>query len=401
MARFLLAWELGANLGHATRLRPVAVALKARGHQVSFALRDLMGSRPYLGPELGRAFQAPLALSTHHQPALTMADVLLSCGYDTAHGLHALAEAWKNLLELSACDALVADHSPTALLAARLAGIPALHIGHGFSVPPRQSPLPVFRDWASVPALHAEQSDARALAHANDVLVSHGKRPMQQLCELFYPEQSLLCTWPELDHYAGRGRVAGDYRGPDCEVAPGAAPSWPEGDGPRVFAYLRASHPHHAAVLQALDAAGCRVVCFMPDKLASAQALPVSSRIVYSHRPLDMRLVLADCALVVCHAGQATVAQAMLRGVPCLMLPLHAEQFLLAREFERHGAGVNVAARAQPLDYRALLNELIAPGAPCRQAARKLARAYGQFEPGLLTCEIAYAAQALVRAAGA
>ena len=41
MSRYLFAWELGANLGHLTRLVPVARALAKRGHEVLFATRDL------------------------------------------------------------------------------------------------------------------------------------------------------------------------------------------------------------------------------------------------------------------------------------------------------------------------------------------------------------------------
>ncbi len=44
MARFLFAWELGGDYGHFARLLPVALALRARGHDVVFAVRDLMGA---------------------------------------------------------------------------------------------------------------------------------------------------------------------------------------------------------------------------------------------------------------------------------------------------------------------------------------------------------------------
>ena len=40
MARIVFAWELGGHTGHVTTLMPIARALRARGHEVQFLLRD-------------------------------------------------------------------------------------------------------------------------------------------------------------------------------------------------------------------------------------------------------------------------------------------------------------------------------------------------------------------------
>jgi UDP-N-acetylglucosamine:LPS N-acetylglucosamine transferase len=122
----------------------------------------------------------------------------------------------------------------------------------------------------------------------------------------------------------------------------------------------------------------------------------VSPHIHFSEQPFDLRQVMADCALVVCHAGQATVAQALRAGVPCLLLPTQAEQFLLARQLERCGAGVNAASRAQPVDYGALFAELIVPNGHCAVAARNMAQKYSGFNPAALAAQIAAAAETLV-----
>ena len=50
MARILFAWELGGDYGHLARLLPVAQALKAGGHEVVFAVRDLLGAEAILAP---------------------------------------------------------------------------------------------------------------------------------------------------------------------------------------------------------------------------------------------------------------------------------------------------------------------------------------------------------------
>lgn len=397
MARFLLAWELGANLGHLTRLRPVAQALQARGHEVVYALRDVSGSRAVLGAPRATVLQAPLALNAAPRAAWTLADVLLSCGYASAPALAGLVDAWSALMGLAGCDALVADHAPTALLAARAAGIPALHIGHGFSVPPRQSPLPVFRDWVAAAPQHAAQADAQALASVNAVLAERRAAPLSQLCELFHPERTLLCTWPELDHYAGLGRSAADYHGPDCDVGPGQDVHWPAAPGPRVFAYLRASHPDTAEVLRALHALALPSVCFVPDAGKALADVAAAPTLRLSTEPLHMQQALAGCALLVCHAGQATVAQGLRLGIPSLLLPVHAEQFLLARQLQRHGAALNAATLPRPADYRAVIGALVSPDSAQAAAARSLAAAHAGFAPAALTGRIADAAVALLR----
>ncbi|HEY0818065.1 MAG TPA: glycosyltransferase, partial [Rhizobacter sp.] len=371
MARVLMAWELGANLGHLTRLRPVAVALGARGHALSFALRDVMGSRTLLPPELGRVYQAPVAINVSPTPAWTMADLLMACGYGHAAGLAGLVAAWRSLFEASACELLIADHAPTALLAARALGVPAVHIGHGFSVPPRVSPLPVFRDWAPPPEGHAATVDARVLHTVNTVLREAGAAPLDRLWELFHPERTVLCAWRELDHYGGQGRSAADYAGPDCEYAPGAAPEWPEGTGPHVLAYLRSTHPGHGELLKALAASGLPTLCYLPGDAAVPVTAPT---LRYSRQPIDLRHALPRASLLVCHAGQASVAQALRLGIPVLMLPEHAEQHLLAREVERTGAGVNVATLPQPVAYGPLAAAMVRPDGPHADAARAVAR---------------------------
>jgi len=257
--------------------------------------------------------------------------------------------------------------------------------------------MPLFRDWAEPPtADHAARSDARALATVNAVLAESNVRPLAALFELFYPERTVLCTWPELDHYAGVGRSVADYRGPDCAFAPGAAPQWPHDRGPRVFAYLRGAHPEHADVLRALDTLGCATECFIPDAPAQGDALPRSANIHYSQGPVDMERVVAECSLVVCHAGQATVAQALRAGIPLLLLPLQAEQFLLARQVERAGAGINAASLARPVDYVSIIDAVGRPDGASAVVARTVASRYQAFDPAGLAQEIARAAGQLL-----
>ena len=58
--RVLLTWELGLNLGHLSRLVPVAQRLKADGHSVLAAVRDIQVAATVLG-----AAGIPFILAPH------------------------------------------------------------------------------------------------------------------------------------------------------------------------------------------------------------------------------------------------------------------------------------------------------------------------------------------------
>jgi hypothetical protein len=83
MASIVFCWELGAALGHAGRLKALAAPLVARGHAVSFVLRDLVHTRRLLSGTGIPVYQAPLWL--HRVEGLppgeaSLADILLACG---------------------------------------------------------------------------------------------------------------------------------------------------------------------------------------------------------------------------------------------------------------------------------------------------------------------------------
>src|SRR5262245_54203875 len=96
MSRILIAWELGSHLGHLTRLAPVAENLRAAGHQVLFAVRDLRNAALTLGPR-GFAFvQAPFF---HRRPAQPQApgshaEMLALEGYGDATAIWGLVRGW-------------------------------------------------------------------------------------------------------------------------------------------------------------------------------------------------------------------------------------------------------------------------------------------------------------------
>ena len=148
MARVLCAWEFGGDLGHVRRLLPIAAELRLQRHEVVFAFRDSfflesVQAQGFVG------FVAPLlrAPATVNPSPISHSDILLNLGFDDRIALSGALRAWHSLLELVRPDFLLADYAPTALIAARAAGIKRGTIGSGFSLPLLRDPLPALRPW--------------------------------------------------------------------------------------------------------------------------------------------------------------------------------------------------------------------------------------------------------------
>ena len=60
MARVLLAWELGAGTEHLAHLVPLALRMRARGHEPVFAVSDVTRAEATLGAHGLPYLQAPL-----------------------------------------------------------------------------------------------------------------------------------------------------------------------------------------------------------------------------------------------------------------------------------------------------------------------------------------------------
>src|SRR5215469_15969615 len=140
-----MCWELGGDLGHVARLRPLAEALRTRGHRVSFILRETVAAERLLDPGHYAWLQAPLQavpVSPVYVPTRHLPHILHNVGFHDEQALLGRMRAWRNLYAALSPDLLVFDHSPTALLAARGLPVKRIVLGTGFGVPPQVSPLP-------------------------------------------------------------------------------------------------------------------------------------------------------------------------------------------------------------------------------------------------------------------
>jgi len=378
MSRIAFAWELGTSFGHISVLLPFARKLRQRGHDVALVARELhnVSGLPAEGIPV---LQAPVWLPQMQglpEPPLNYSEMLLRYGYFGADGLAGLVGAWRSLFDLLRSDVIVADHSPTALLASRSMGLATTTLGSGFCLPPRQAPLPNMRPWLNVPRGRLVQSDALVLGNMNTVLSGYKAQPLNGVGELFATAQNFLCTFAELDHYPQREPAK--YSGACFNFEMGQDAEWPDGGGKRVFAYLEPDKRDFAGVLEAIAGLGLRAIVCAPGITEVVRRKYASPAIHISAKPYRLDKLLAGCDLAIGYAGHAMTAGMLLAGVPLLLLPTQLERFLLATRVASLGAGIAVNPEAPLPDYRLLLRSLLEkPG--YRESARRFANKYAGF----------------------
>jgi len=335
----VMCWELGGGLGHLIKGALLARLLLERGCSVSFAVRELASAHKLLPEDNYCLVQAPVCDNKLQDwpPPADYAELLLYAGWGQQSGLQGQVRGWRGLFDALQTDLVIADHTPTALLAARTQGIPTALWGHGFGVP--TPPWPVFRTWEDVSPARLQQVRQLILSNMNAVLSSFASPAISQPEELFEGTNNFLCTWPELDHYPGR--IANDYSGPLWPAGIGEMPDWknrPHPGAPKIFAYLRPNLPRLPDILRALNSLGAAVLVHLADHAGLTTSLGKLSNICFTERLTNMEEIALQADLVVC-SGTDTLHGMAVRGVPTLSLPMNAEQRIGAERLADLGAG--------------------------------------------------------------
>jgi UDP:flavonoid glycosyltransferase YjiC (YdhE family) len=358
MANILLAWELGAGLGHLTQHVPILQRLKQGGHRLFAAVKDLSRVQAtFAGLDL-TCFQAPVKVAKSAdqiEPPRSHAHILHNNGFSRPDELAAMAAAWRNLYHLVRPDLIVFDHAPTALLAARGLDVRRAAIGTGFCCPPPVAPFPDFRPWLLDPELALGRDEEPLLANANRVLDAWPAEPLGRLADLYRDvDDTFLTTFPELDHYPARGDAA--YYGA-WVTAGGLPPDWPAAPGKRIFAYLKPfdTLPDLLAALRDLR---LPTLVFLDGASPSLRDHYESPALRFAPGRLDLQAVGATCDLAVLNGGHNATAVLLLAGRPVLTVPLNLEQAYNGSAVARLEAGLG-ALPDRPQDYRPVLRELL------------------------------------------
>lgn len=367
-APILLATELGHGQGHLAPLGAIAAHLAGRGQPCVLATHQ-----PEVAESLGLHRYAPIlpaptgiAGAQAVRLQASYASLLHDCGWHSATALAGRLRTWCSLLQLSGAQAVIVDHAPTALLAARVLGLPAAALGTGFSLPPLRSPFPAYH---AIPAREERLRDneARVLGVANAALALLGAEPLPDLQSLFADVELGLKSYPELDHY-GIGREANWLGLPDFSA--GVSVDWGETREPRLLAYLRPGDGLEL-LLAALHATKAQVLVRLTDVPRAAVARYERPGLRILDRNIWLRQALETCDAFVGSGSHGAVAEALLAGKPCLIQHFQMEQRMLAERVAAFGAGL-VLAPNEPASFGPALQRLLEDSS-LHEAARRFA----------------------------
>jgi UDP:flavonoid glycosyltransferase YjiC (YdhE family) len=373
--RVLFAWEFGGGLGHLTRDFPLARICREHGFEVVMAVRDLGTARQALSGEGFTLLQAPVLRPSRMRRPLPInyPDMLLGEGYEDEAALAGALGGWEGIIELARPCCLVFDHAPTALLAARAAGVPALIVGPGFEIPPPGDVAPSFGTSPGVTPEQLRGAEEQWLARVNAVLRRTSTAPLARLADLFPAEAVWLTSFPELDPFGPRPRAR--YLGPIAALSGARELIWHTRRGPRVFAYLRPSVPRVELLLEALEQLAAEVVCVMPGIPDAWRKRFRKVRCLSD--PVDIQTALQGADIAVCH-GTLTIAHALLLGRPVLLIPQVVEQFLSGLTLEKLGAGLMLREERSVRACARALGELL-EDPKYRQRAQEFSQRYAGY----------------------
>ena len=360
MSTVIFAWELGMGSGHVLGFLPIAQELQTRGHNVTFIFKDLSRAEVMLGKYDFQYLQAPMWISrpAKNKPIMNYADILANYGFLDKTGLQGLVNAWQTLFSLLKPDLIIMDHAPTALLASKGLNVPCALLGTGFFSPPQEYPMPSFRSWLEVNKQSLIDSELQVLSVINKVIDnSNNAKKLTQLSDLFEVEENFMCTFKELDHYPGRENSY--YRGPRFSLTEGTEPRWPLGNGKRIFVYMYLHYHDFETVVKSLHSLDISAIVYVPGIPYQLINRYQSANVAIVPDTINMGKVREQCDACICHAGHGTVAAMLLAGKPLLMLPMHIEQLIVARNVNTMGAGLYIDMNTKSANSKKMLKRLL------------------------------------------
>jgi UDP:flavonoid glycosyltransferase YjiC (YdhE family) len=339
MKAVVFAWELGRGLGHLMNMRRIAQRLVAHGVRLIAAVNDVQASDPLRGAfcETIAAPPWPLHSRSAEQRAVvssaTLNDILSEAGLADAQVVHRVLSAWDKIFRRARPDLVIADFAPLAALAAR-GRIPLVLIGNGYTLPPQEMPR--------FPPLHRLSppvwSEEKTLASVNAAARRRGRAPLERLPQIFSGDACLVQTFPLLDPYDTQRTQGLDGPIFDRVPAPRSA------GASSIFVYMSGGYAPHPSMFEALRPFAPRLRIHAP-RLPGAQVEDLRrAGAQIDAEPHALSDTLPATRLLVHNGGSGVASEALVAGVPQLVLSAQVEQDLNGEALQHAGVARLVRA---------------------------------------------------------
>ena len=326
MKRVLLAWELGGGIGYTGWLIQIARRLQEEGCEVVLALRELEPcvhqfafiDCPVLAAPVAPGFR-PLRFKREGFHPCGFADLMLANGFAQTHELHALARAWRGMIDTVKPDLIVGAFSPVLGVAA-YGRVPLAIIGYGYTTPPADRPtFPLFRHNRRP---YADQD--KLLARVCRVQGALGGPQPKQLTDIYRGEARFILSFDEIDPYK-------DQRNEPLvgSMEPlGAIDPLPV--APRFYAYLLGDQPFVPKVVEALAQCGLPGAIYLRNSKMAAPAGLEANGVQWLTRPPPLSEAVRSATVMVHHGGANSVHAVLAAGRQQILLPRNLDQTIIA-----------------------------------------------------------------------
>ncbi len=341
MARILVGWEMGSELGHLEGVVAVGRALRDRGHDVTISLKELWRASGRTDLDGFQIVQSPVWMGrskpTSPPPPRSVADALFVSRLDDVEQLTLYVRAWRTLMDLLRPDLVLAQSAPVLLLASR-GRCPSIPFGGAYGIPPAGRPIAPCIPIEPHEVTDAARSEALVLPAFDRVDRLLGNGGIAHLSDLLSTD-GWVCNLPELDPYAAlRATPAqGPLRLPSVAIASGSARRPTE----HVFVYAK-STPRSRSLLKSLFqhlAVTCDRLELYVSNAPDDMRTNAPAHVTIHTAPIDLAARLQEFTTVVHFGGHNLTSEALLAGVPQLLVPQHIEQMATASAVERLGVG--------------------------------------------------------------
>ncbi len=360
MNKILFCWELGDDLGHLCQFYSIAHELLKRNNEVFIAVKDLSNIKNFKWDSHIKFLQAPIWLPRLRKPVKSRcyAEILIYKGYHSPSSLQALVEGWTSLFNLVKADAIIFDHSPTALLASSALGIPRLILSNPFVTPPPGTPPQNIRPWEDTDQLAIEESERYIVSVINNVAASYGFPSVNYVSDLFATEKVILSGTREIDFYRHvRGRI--NYIKKSTLSAAGLVePQWGSIFTTKIFAYLKYGNEQAELMLSILASIEANVICYYAGAKKEHYDQFLSDNMHISNMPFDLTSVYNEVDVIVSHGGMGMVHSALQFGCPMILLPLQLEQQNTAYFLDKMKMAVVISSKATEEEMRKSIHQL-------------------------------------------
>lgn len=340
----LLIGELGTGLGHIMPLFRIAEAL----HDVALAAdQTLRCVYAVHSPDLVHPLKrkGDLALRAPRAPAqgdlkshtASYAEMLIVSGFANLDDLRCGVANWDDLFSLVSPDLIIADHSPTAILAAR-GRIPTFVVGNGFTVPPATlQSYPALMAGRSAPAIQTA-----LCTHVNAILTDRGVPTIKHLPEFLEGDARAVFSLPGLDPYGALRET------PLLGLYEDGLEPFPPSLENRLFLYGHTSVPDFTTLIKAALATELPISAYLSGNNAEMSYLLKSQGAEVFDTPPALSDILPRTRLVVSNGGAGLSQAALVAGCPQIIYPIHTESQMTAQALHQMGCAAVLDAACEP-----------------------------------------------------